>query len=68
MTEQTEIRGDSVVWIYDDSDNMYIQNACDSPHPVGYYDLDGFQIGLDKKPRWLHRQAMRWVFGWKWVD
>ena len=28
----------------------------------------GLSIQLLKKPRWLHRQMMRWAFGWRWRD
>ena len=39
------------------------------PGPVGYLHLvDGFAVAAHRKPRWLHRWAMRAMFGWKWVD
>lgn len=43
------------------------------PPPVaGAYWLGGVNVGvgftLAKRPRWLHRVAMRYVFGWEWRD
>lgn len=36
--------------------------------PVGYYDLGGTRFAINKKPCWLHRFLVRWVFGWEWVE
>ncbi|HZO54902.1 MAG TPA: hypothetical protein VFB63_19500 [Bryobacteraceae bacterium] len=40
--------------------------------PAGAYWIGGVHVGLGvqmpKRPHWLHRLAMRWVFGWEWRD
>lgn len=34
---------------------------------VGYLDIvEGFCIATRVRPNWVHRLAMRAVFGWKW--
>lgn len=42
------------------------------PPVVGTYWIGGVSVGvgftLSRRPRWLHRVAMRYVFGWEWRD
>lgn len=39
---------------------------------VGAYWIGGVRIGigfhLTRRPAWLHRFMMRYVFGWVWAD
>lgn len=43
-----------------------------TPPMAGAYWIGGVQVGvgfcLTTRPRWLHRMAMRAVFGWEWRD
>jgi hypothetical protein len=40
-----------------------------SPTYVGYLELSpGFRIAFTKKPIWFHRQMIKLVFGWIWID
>jgi len=42
--------------------------------PVGYWELPGASEGYSirysawKKPRWLTRKMMYYVFEWKWIE
>ena len=43
------------------------------PRPAGYWIMPGSEtcgtkFSVQKKPRWLVRQMMRLVFGFKWED
>jgi len=41
------------------------------PRYVGGYHVGGpagLVINLTERPCWLHRQMMRWCFGWEWRD
>jgi hypothetical protein len=42
------------------------------PNVVGFYWVGGVGTGvgfpLTRKPWWLHRVAMCWIFGWEWRD
>lgn len=42
------------------------------PKAVGVYWVGGVGTGvgfhLTRKPAWLHRVTMCWVFGWEWRD
>ena len=34
-----------------------------------YLELSpGFRIAFTKKPNWFHRQMIKFVFGWIWID
>lgn len=37
------------------------------PPPAGYLAIGDLKIAMQRKPFWLHRVAMRFVFGWVWV-
>lgn len=39
------------------------------PVYVGYLELNsGFRVAFRKKPNWFHRQMIKLVFGWVWID
>lgn len=44
------------------------------PKHVGYWILPGseesfkFKIACPKKPNWLSRVSMKYIFGWTWED
>jgi len=35
---------------------------------IGYYNLGGLHLELNKKPCWLHRFTVRLALGWEWND
>jgi len=41
------------------------------PVPVyaGYWSIEpGVNVARRERPNWFRRLAVRWVFGWRWVD
>lgn len=53
-------------------DPPFVFRSLDVPKVAGTYWIGGVSVGvgfsLKRRPAWLHRLAMRIVFGWEWVD
>lgn len=35
---------------------------------AGAYIVSGFVMPVQKRPSWMNRFMMRWIFGWDWRD
>jgi len=53
------------------NEDLYYKGTVVSMGPtyVGYLQINpGFRVAFTKKPNWFHRQMIKLLFGWIWID